>query len=118
MPAESTGVETAIRPAIDLRRRSARRVCNLDVVVRTDGGDLAARLLDISEGGLGLSIAGFMAPKPGARLLVIHPRLGEIPCLLRWVMHPRYGVECLTGHPALGRVHALYDSLPRAAGEI
>jgi len=118
MPAESTGVENAIRPAVDLRRRSVRRVCNLDVVVRIDGGDIAARLLDISESGLGLSIASLMALKPGVRLLIIHPRLGEVPCLLRWAMHPRYGAECLAGRHALGRVHAFYDSLPRAPGEI
>ena len=68
MPAETFGVETAMQPAFDRRRRSERRGCTLDVTVRTSGGDLAARLLDVSAGGFGLTIATIMALKPGARI--------------------------------------------------
>jgi hypothetical protein len=118
MPAETPGVESTIRPGFDHRRRSERRACDLDVVVRTGSGELPARLLDVSAGGLGLHIATLMALKPGARLLVIHPRFGEVPCVLRWAMHPRYGAECLAGSHAQGRVHAFYDALPRGPGEI
>ena len=118
MPAETPGVESAIRPGFEPRRRSERRACDLDVVVRTGNGDLPARLFDVSAGGFGLRIATLMALKPGARLLVIHPRLGEVACVLRWAMHPRYGAECLAGSHAQSRVHAFYDSLPRAPGEI
>lgn len=118
MPAQIFGVESVTRPAFDQRRRSERRRCDLDVVVRAGAGDLSARLLDVSADGFGLRIATLMALKPGARLLVIHPRLGEVPCALRWAMHPRYGAEFTAGRHARGRVHAFYDSLPPAAGEI
>lgn len=117
MPAQTFGLEPVKRPAFDQRRRSERRLCNLDVVVRADGAEFPAFILDISDGGFGLRIATLMTLKPGARLLVIHPEFGEVPCALRWTMPPRYGAEFTGRRSARDRVHAFYDGLPPAAGE-
>ena len=118
MSAETFGVESVIRPAFDQRRRSERRRCDLPVVVRTGGGDLPATLIDVSAGGFGLRMATLALLRPGTKLLVVHPRLGEVSCVLRWSMHPRYGAEFTAGLHMLARVHAFYDALPRAPGEI
>lgn len=118
MSVETAAAASLTNFAFDQRRRSERRICDLQVVVRTSGGDMSGRLVDVSAGGLGLRIATLSPLKPGMKLLVVHHRLGDIPCVLRWSMHPRYGAEFLAGRNALSRVHALYDALPRAPDEI
>ena len=114
MPAESIRVDSLTSHAVHQRRRSERRNCDLEVVVRANGGDLPARLIDVSAGGLGLRIGSLVALRPGTRLIIAHHLLGEIACVLRWSMHPRYGAEFRAGRHALARVEAFYDALPRA----
>ncbi|MCX7351218.1 MAG: PilZ domain-containing protein [Alphaproteobacteria bacterium] len=119
MPAEAFGVmHSATHPARDQRRRSARRACSLDVTVRTGDGDYSATLNELSAGGMGLRIGALMALKPGTQLLIAHPQLGEVPCVLRWAMHPRYGAEFQASSQTLARALALYDTLPPAPDEI
>lgn len=115
MPANAMRV---VPSSFDLRRRSERRSCPLAVTVRSSAGEHLARLIDLSSGGAGLRIDTLVAMKPGSRFILIHPALGEVPCILRWAMHPRYGAEFQTGSYTLSRIGALYDSLPPAPGEI
>lgn len=90
----------------------------LGVKMRGPGGDYPARLIDLSAQGLGLRIDSLTPLRPGTRLLLVHPELGEVPCVLRWSIHPRYGAEFQAGSRALGRIRALYDSLPPAPGDM
>lgn len=115
MPADAMRV---VPTPNNLRRRSERRACPLAVIVRSTAGDHPARLLDLSSGGAGMRIDTLVPLKPGTRFILIHPALGEVPCILRWAMHPRYGAEFQTGRQTLSRIGALYDSLPPAPGEI
>ncbi|MCA3555215.1 PilZ domain-containing protein [Aestuariivirga sp.] len=105
-------------PALDQRRRSGRRACSLAVTVRTGGGDYLARLLDLSADGIALRIDALAPLRVGARLILIHPELCEVACVLRWSMHPRYGAEFQATDRALARIRAFYDSLPPGLGEI
>ena len=119
MPAQTFGsVRPAIRSALDQRRRSERRTCNIAVTIRTGGGDFAARLLDLSAGGFGARIETLLPLRPGAQLMLIHPQLGQVPCQLRWAIHPRYGAEFHAGEQARARIETLYDGLAPGPGEI
>lgn len=119
MPAQPLRVvPSASHPTLDQRRRSERRACSLAVTVRTGSGDYLAQLLDLSADGVGLRIDTLALLKPGVRLILIHPELGEVPSVLRWSMHPRYGAELQATGRALTRIRALYDSLPPGPGEI
>lgn len=119
MPAVTSGTAgSASGSALSQRRRGERRFCDIAVTIRTGGGDFAGRILDLSAGGFGIRIDTLLPLRPGARLLLIHPELGHVPCQLRWAIHPRYGAEFSPGHPANARINALYDSLPPAPGEI
>ena len=113
MPAKPPGaVHQAPPPPPDKRRGWERRACALAVSMRTPGGDYAARLIDFSPGGIGVRIDALTPLRLGTRLLLVHPALGEVPCVLRWSTHPRYGAEFQAGSHALARIRALYDSLP------
>ena len=114
MPADALRV---VHPALDQRRRWERRPCALTVTVRFVSGEHSARLLDLSAGGAGIRIETLVALKPGTRFVLVHPALGEVPCILRWALHPRYGAEFLPDSRAWARIGALYDSLPPAPGE-
>ena len=119
MPAKFTdAARTALLPSLSQRRRSERRICSDVARVRMAGGEYAARLVDISTGGIGLTIEAFLPLRPGTDVVVIHPQLGEVACQLRWSMHPRYGADFRAGSHALSRVMAFYDSLPRNPGEL
>ncbi|MEI7599606.1 MAG: PilZ domain-containing protein [Aestuariivirga sp.] len=115
MPADAMRVAPS---PLDQRRRSERRPCPLAVTVRCNAGDHPARLIDLSSGGAGIRIDTLVALKPGTRFFLIHPALGEVPCILRWAMHPRYGAEFQMGNYTLSRIGALYDSLPPGPGDI
>lgn len=115
MPADAMRV---VPLPLDQRRRSERRPCPLAVTVRSSAGDHLARLIDLSSGGAGIRIDTLVALKPGTRFILIHPALGEVPCILRWAMHPRYGAEFQIGSQTVARIGALYDSLPPGIGEI
>ena len=119
MSAEPRGLQHARRaPALDQRRRSERRACDLRVVVRLASGEVAARLVNISAGGIGAEIETLVPLRPSTQFLLVHPRLGEIPCVLRWAMHPRYGAEYLAARQSLERISAFYDALPPAPGQL
>lgn len=119
MPAESFGVEpSTVRPATDLRRRSERRSCRLDVTLRTPGGDCQALLLDISAEGIGIRVDALMRLRPGTPVSLVAPPLGDVSCIVRWAMPPRYGAEFTAAATALAGVRSFYDSLPSAAGEM
>jgi hypothetical protein len=112
MPAEtSRAPPRAPGSAPDLRRRSERRACSLAVVLHMAGRDCSATLTDLSPEGAGLQIDTNLALRPGMRLVLMHPRLGGVPGVLRWAMHPRYGIEFETSHHALARLRTLYESL-------
>lgn len=119
MPADSScALPAAVRPALDRRRRSERRACALRVTLRTSDGDVSATLRDLSAEGIGFRAETIMALRPGMRFTLVHPQLGEAPCILRWATHPLYGAEFPAGHQPLARVHAVYDGLPPAPGDL
>lgn len=111
MPAEA--LRLALSP-FDQRRRSERRPCALSVTVRSVTGEHPARLLDLSSGGAGIRIETLLKLGPGSWVVLCHPALGEVPCILRWAMHPRYGAEFRADSRTRSRIGALYDSLPPA----
>lgn len=119
MPAASFGLApSASRPAFDQRRRSERRACHDRILLRGHGGELSATLTDLSAGGFGFLTGALTVLKPGESLLLLHPQLGEVACVLRWAAHPRYGAEFQAGSRALRRILAFHDSLPRSPGDL
>ena len=119
MPAESHGLRRVeICSAIDQRRRFARRPCSLRVLLGMPGGEVWARLTDVSEGGLGFTSDSLVMLRPGLRVLISHQQFGAISCVVRWTIPPRYGAEVTASGSALARLKTFYDTLPPAPGDI
>ena len=119
MPAESHGLHRAETfSALDQRRRFARRRCSLRVLLGTPGGEVWARLTDMSEGGLGFTSDSLLMLRPGQRVLINHQKVGAVCCVVRWAIPPRYGAEVTASGSALARLKAFYDALAPDPGDI
>lgn len=119
MPAVSLGVaQSTARTAFDQRRRSARRSCRLQVILRTSAGDWNALLLEISAEGFGIHADSLVRLRPGQPVSLVTPQLGVITSIVRWATPPRYGAEFTAAGNTLARVQSFYDSLPPAPSEM
>ena len=119
MPAESYGLRrTEICSALDQRRRFARRPCSLRILLGTPGGEVWARLTDVSEGGLGFTSDSLVMLRPGQRVLINHQMVGAVSCVVRWAIPPRYGAEVTASGSPLARLKTFYDTLAPAPGDI
>jgi hypothetical protein len=116
MPAESNGPQYRATSGTQLQRlRAERRACNLDISIETPHGNAAAKVGNISAGGIGFTT--FLRLRPGEQLQVSSPMIGRLTCVVRWAAHPRYGAE-FTHSPQVGSTaFAFYDSLPPTSGE-
>lgn len=105
---------SAVRP-FDHRRRDRRR-CDLGAAIIISHGELRARIVDISAGGIGFTIDPILGLKPGERIIMRQETLGEVRCVIRWSIHPRYGAAFDPDDRTPPGARTLYDSLcPEAA---
>lgn len=100
--------------SIDQRRRD-RRDCSLRAIITTVHGESGARIINISEGGLGFTIDPMLALKPGEKVTLRQQVLGEVRCIIRWTTHPRYGAEFEPPGRTPPGARTLYDSLGAAS---
>lgn len=116
MALASSGWSTVQTPqALDPRRRSDRRTCNLPAMIITVHGEIRVRIYNLSAGGVGVTTDPIVVLRPGETFLLRQDQLGEIPCIVRWSMHPRFGAEFTGSGAALTAVNLLYDQLPHSA---
>jgi hypothetical protein len=98
------------------QRRRDRRDCSLMAIITTVHGESGARIINISEGGLGFTIDPMLALKPGEKVTLRQQLLGEVRCIIRWTTHPRYGAEFDPPGRTPPGARTLYDSLAPSAG--
>jgi hypothetical protein len=96
----------------DQRRRTDRRLCNLQALITTRHGEVRAQVHNLSAGGIGFSIDPVISLKPGDIFTLRHEKLGDVACVVRWSMQSRHGAEFTETGAALASVHAFYDTLP------
>ena len=98
--------------SFDHRRRQDRRGCDLSAALATSHGEVRARIVDISAGGIGFVLDPVLGLKAGEKVTVRQETLGEFRCVVQWALHPRYGAAFEPGASPSRAVCAFYDSLP------
>ncbi len=92
--------------------RTDRVPLDVPCTVRVDGHDAAARVIDISLGGLGLSMdfEDAVAFEQGSEGVVEIKGIGRFEIECRWIKGNRLGAQFLDDAAAAERVQAYFDA--------
>lgn len=107
--------DTKLDQVTALRRRAERRACKLEAILRVRGHSIRCTVVNISEGGAGITTDSIAQLQTGQVVILSAQPLGDLTCVVRWRADLHYGLEFDATGSRSPAVHAFFDSLPISA---